>query len=263
MKTLKHNILAFLAIILLFAACKEDEADLYSGDPYFRFPMDENNDNLYVQQHYQNFLYLRDESVMRDTVYLPINAVAARPVTDVRIQLEAFDSDTVSYPSRILAGTVNATAGVQYVPFDSEELDDLMTFHAGQLRDSIGIVILRNADMTERTYRLTFRIISSDGVLAADGADNRAVIYTTERVSYPTNWSLLGYEYGAYGDVKLDFMIRHSGLTWDEETIDMIQQNEFLRRYYLDLFRHELTIENEELGADGPLREADGTYVAF
>ena len=263
MKTLKQNIFAFLAVTLLFAACKEDEADIYTGAPFFRFPMDQNNDNIYAQQHFQNFLYLRDESVMRDTVYIPVTAMATMPINDVRIHLEAFDSDTVSHPERILGGTLNATAGIQYVPFDSEELDELMTFHGGQLRDTIGIVVLRNADMKNVTYRLTFRIATTEGVFAADGADNRVVVYSTERVFYPSNWSQLGNGYGAYGDVKLDFMIRHSDLNWDEADIDMILINETLRVYYADKFKRELVIENNELGANGPLREADGTFVTF
>lgn len=261
MKTLKLNILAVLAIALLFTACQEDEPEIYAGSPFFRFPIEEDGTNIYVQQHYQNFRYYIDEAITRDTIFIPVNAVAAIPQNDVRIHLEAFDSDTLTYPERIQSGAVNANPGVQYVSFDSEELDDLLTFQAGRMRDTIGIVVLREESMKSVTYKLTFRIANSEGAYVADGNENRVVVYTTDRLSQPSNWDKL--QFGTYGDVKLDFMIRHSDLVWDYDDVERITSDEFLRGYYLYKFQQDLIKENEELGDEGPLQEADGTFVNF
>ncbi len=92
-------------------------------------------------------------------------------------------------------------------------------------------------------------------------AENRVVVYLADKVSKPSNWD--AWYFGTYGDVKMDFMIRHSDLVWDKDDLQMVLDDDFLLAYYVYKFQEDLKKENEELGSNGPLREADGTVVSF
>ncbi len=254
----QYILLAILSSILF--SCEEDYPAVYSGDPYLLIESDLISGNIYVQKHYSNFYFLQDESVMRDTVYVALATMAAIPSEDLQIKMEAFDSDTLSYPERIDEGTINAIPGVHYVPFEDPAYDDVV-FHSGRMQDSIPIIVLRDPSLKETTYRITFRLLDSENALAADKRENRAVVYIADKVSKPVNWN--SWYFGTYGDVKMDFMIRHSDLVWDEDDMQMVLDDDFLLSYYVYKFQDDLKKENELLGDDAPLTEADGTVVSF
>ncbi len=256
----KHYLLSIF-VILIFFSCKEDYPDVYSGSPYLKFATDDNGYNIYVQQHYYNFYYNDDKSLTRDTVYVPVDAIAAIPDEDLNVSIQVFDSDDETYSERIDEQTENAVSGTHYLPFDSDEMKNLLVFHKGRMQDTIPVILLNDASLTETTYRLTFRIQDSDNALTADNDENRVVIYISNRISKPSNWD--SYYFGTYGDVKLDFMIRHSDRNWTDDDFDEVLNDSVLLNYYLYKFKNELIKENEELGDEGPLREADGTAVSF
>lgn len=254
-------ILTLILLGSLFAACKEEYPTEYSGDPYLLFPTDENGTNIYVQSHYSNFYYYQDESITRDTVYIPLVTMGAIADEDLIVKMEIFDGDTMSYPERIDEDTKNAIAGVHYVPFDDEEMYENLIFHEGKMQDTIPLIILRDPSLKESTYRITFKLIDSENSIAADQTENRVVVYLADKVSKPSNWD--AWYFGTYGDVKMDFMIRHSDLVWDKDDLQMVLDDDFLLAYYVYKFQEDLKKENEELGSNGPLREADGTVVSF
>ncbi len=258
---MKHQYILLILISGLWASCKQDYPEVYSGEPYLALTQDEDAGNIYVQEHYNNFFYYQDDSQTRDTVYIALSSMAAIADEDLIVKLEAFDSDTVSYPERIDEDTENAVPGVHYIPFEDDEIYSNLVFRSGRMQDTIPLILLRDASLKETTYRLTFRIIDSENALAADTKENRAVVYIADKVSKPSNWD--AWEFGTYGEVKLAFMIRHSDLVWDEDDMEMVLEDEFLLAYYIYTFQEELEIENEALGEDGPLREADGTIVTF
>lgn len=257
---IKYSFL-LLSLCLLLPACEEDQPKVFVGEPYLTFPMDDNGYSIYVQQHYSNFYYLNDQSVLRDTIYVPLVTMGSFSVSDIPVKLEVFDSEDETYPERIDNTSVNAEAGVHYLPFDSDEMGNLLTFRADRLQDSIPVIILRDPSMQDSTFRLTFRLAPMDNAQVADKDENRVVIYLSDRVSRPSNWDY--WYFRDYGDVKLDFMIRHSDLKWDEKDMEMVLGDSFLLSYYLYKFREELIKENEALGDAAPLREKDGTVVAF
>ncbi|WP_321285431.1 DUF4843 domain-containing protein [uncultured Sunxiuqinia sp.] len=261
MKNLKQYIIAICACCLVLSACQKDYPAVFEGKPYVRFQSDENESNIYVQQIYSNFFFHDDESRTRDTVYLSLASVGAIPNKDLKIDFEAFDSDTMSYPERIEENTLMAEAGKHYVSFDSEEMQNLLIFHGDIMQDTVPLIVLRDPSMKNNTYRLTIRLATTEDAQVADPIENRVVIYITDRVSKPSNWSL--WDFGAYGDVKMAFMIRNSDLKWTEEDIDKVLEDSFLYSYYVYKFKELLKKENEALGSAGPLREADGTVVSF
>lgn len=247
------------AFFLLTVACQEDYPEVYNGAPFLTFPTDEHGYNYYVQQHFHNFYYFDDETILRDTAYIPLAAMGTIPPHDIGVKLEVFNSDTLSYPERIDQTTEDAIPGVHYVPFD--EMGDAFTFHAEHMQDTIPIVLLRDASMKHTTYRITFRLTAMDYAAPADPYDHRVVVYIADKISMPSNWD--AWRFGTYGDVKLDFMIRHSDLKWDDDDMTMVLNDSFLLAYYVYKFKNDLIKENEALGDAAPLREADGTVVAF
>ncbi|MCW3787766.1 DUF4843 domain-containing protein [Plebeiibacterium sediminum] len=259
---MKYLIYIFLFCVAL-TSCEEDYPKSYEGLPYIRFSTDEQATSVYVQHQYVNYLYLGDETIVRDTIDIPVEIVGAAPEQDLHLSLEAFDSDDLSYPERIDRNTINAEAGVHYVPFDDAEMSDLLTFHAGRMQDTISVIILRDATLQESTYRLTFKLSDSENSIVADNDENRAVVYMADRLSQPSNWSSLLFTLGNYGFVKHEFMIRHSDLIWNDEDVEMIANDSFLSSYYKYKFMQDLEAENEALGENGPLKEADGSVVTF
>lgn len=248
-----------LTLCFLFPSCKEDEPKVFSGDPFLAFSVDQSN--IYVQQHYSNFYYYDDQSIMQDTIYVPLVTLGSSAPADIAVKIEVFDSEDETYPERIDNTTENAVPGVHYLPFDSEAMVNLLTFHEDHMQDSIPVILLRDESLKETTYHLTFRLAPMDNAYVADNDENRVVIYIADRVSRPSNWD--SWYFGDYGDVKLDFMIRHSDLKWDEEDMQMVLDDSFLLAYYLYKFEEDLAKENEALGDAAPLREKDGTVVAF
>ncbi len=258
---MKYQYLILFIISSLLFSCEEDYPEDYKGKPYLIFEPDVNVGNIYVQKHYNNFYYYQDESITRDTVYIPLSTMAAIADEDLKVSLEAFDSDTLTYPERIDSETINAIPGVHYVPFDDEEVSKNLVFNKGKMQDTIPLIILRDPSLKQATYRLTFRLIDSENSIAADKAENRVVVYISDKVSRPSNWDT--WEFGVYGDVKMDFMIRHSELVWDEDDVERVLDDSFLLAYYIFKFKEDLKKENEALGDNGPLKEADGTVVSF
>ncbi|MFI1772440.1 DUF4843 domain-containing protein [Thalassobellus citreus] len=253
----------FLILIILFAtlSCSEDYPETYQGDAYLGFAIGPEDYRIYVQQYFNNFYYYDDSTVARDTVYVAMNAVGAIPNKDIAVKIKTFDSETRSYPERIDQTTENAVSGVHYVPFESDEMTNLLKFHANKMQDTIPIILLNDASLKETTYRLTFQLDNLENALVTDNDENRVVIYISNRVSKPSNWN--DWEFGIYSDVKIDFMIRHSDLKWNEEDMEMVLNDAFLLSYYKYKFKEDLIKENEALGSDGPLVDANGQAIKF
>lgn len=258
---MKYRFLIILASCLMVMSCNEDYPATFEGDAYLVFPMDDLGYSVYVQQHFNNFYYYGQDGVDRDTIYVPLNAFGSIPKEEIAVRLETFNSDTLSFPERIDSATENAISGVHYVPFESEEMINLLKYKANVMEDSIPIILLRDESLKETTFRLTFRLAEMENAKAADKDENRVVIYIADKISRPSNWDF--WYFGTYGDVKLDFMINHSDLRWTEDDMEMVLNDSFLLAYYVYKFKEDLKKYNEELGADGPLREADGTVVTF
>lgn len=255
---------------LLFAACDEVEVQLYDGIPYVNF-YDENGEYRQCVQTKQSNFYYYDDTKVRDTVWFKLVSIATPPTTDVHVKLEAYTNTVTS----TLQHLDDAEAGVHYVPFDSDEMKELLVFHANQLYDSIPVILLRDASLKEVGRRLTFKVVDSDEIKASDQRENDVVdrifatLYMADCLSQPVSWSTWSFFLGTYGQVKHDFMIRHSGERWDDEFIEANDLDSYttnsLQVYYKYKFRNELETENNERAAQGlaPLQESDGTVVTF
>lgn len=263
MKFYKFIFLIMVASVFGLTSCEQTSISAYEGKPYIAFYDSAQQYRLCVQTYQNNFYYM-PSSVTRDTVWVRLQALGNMPSTDCHIRLRAYHNTTVSS----LQELDDAESGVHFVPFDDPEMQKLLVFHANKLTDSVPVILLRDASLKKVGRRLTLRIESTEEVSAADLRPDSAmdhatvVIYTADCLTQPTKWDMYFF-LGGYGQIKHDFIIRHSGKKWDDNFISSLTSSEQV--YYLYKFRNELTIENEERKKNGlpPLAEEDGTAVTF
>lgn len=263
MKLFKYIFFMMVASVFGLTSCEQTSVAAYDGKPYIAFYDSSRQYRLCVQTYQNNFYYM-PSSVSRDTVWVKLQALGSMPPTDCHIRLRAYHNTTVTTLQKL----DDAKSGVHFVPFDDPEMQKLLVFHANRLTDSVPVILLRDASLKKVGHRLTLRIESTDEATAADlrpdsSVDHATVvIYTADCLTQPTKWDLYFF-LGAYGQVKHDFIIRHSGEKWDDDFISSLSESE--KVYYLYKFRNELTTENEERKKNGqpPLTEEDGTSVSF
>lgn len=267
MKQMKLIISIFLVTIgigLGFTSCEQVSVSPYKGATYVSFYDSAFQYRLCVQTIQDNFYY-KPASVQRDTAWVKLQIFGNVPSKDCHIKIRAYHNNTVS----TLQDLDDAQSGVHFVPFDSEEMQKLLIFHAGKMTDSIPVILLRDPSLKEIGRRLTLRLENSDDILAADQMPDSTVehttvcIYTADCLSQPSTWYNYNFFLGTYGQVKHDFIIRHSGKKWDDDFIKSLTTS--LQTYYLYKFRNELIVENEERKTKGldVLKEKDGTPVTF
>lgn len=256
-------IVILAAISAGFVSCEKVSVEPYHDQPYISFYDSSFQYRLCVQTYQHNFYY--DSSIVkRDTVWIKLQSFGKVPDKDCHIKLRAYHNTTVSTLQKL----DDAVSGVHFVPFDSEEMKRLLVFHAGKMTDTVPVILLRDPSIKEVGRRLTLRLENSDDINVADQMPDSTlehtcvVIYTADCLTQPTKW---GFDFflGTYGQVKHDFMIRHSKETWDDDFIASLTSN--LQIYYLYKFRNELTLENDERKKKGldVLKEKDGTPVTF
>jgi hypothetical protein len=256
-------ILLFGIAVMGLNACDKDSVAIDQGEPYLNFYDATKEYRLCVQTVDNNFYY-EDESRQRDTVWIKLVSVGTKPKQDCHVQLRAYHDNTAS----TLSDVPDAESGKHYVPFDSEEMKKLLVFHANRLLDSIPIILLRDPTLKDEGRRLTLRLENSDIAKAADQRPDSDIehifvtVYTEDCLSQPINWDY-SFCLGSYGQVKHDFMVRHSGKRWDAAFIATLDDN--MKTYYQYKFRNELAAENEERQQQGlsVLREKNGTVVSF
>lgn len=257
-------IFVLAGICLGVTSCERTSVAPYDDISYISFYDSTFQYRLCVQT-YQNNFYYEPESQQRDTVWVKLQLFGPELEKDAPVRIRAYHNITVS----TLQDLEDAQSGVDFVPFDSQEMKNLLIFHAGKKTDSIPVILLRAANLKTVGRRLTLRLENSEALQAADQMPDSTLehttvcIYTADCLSQPTQWSNYYFFLGSYGQVKHDFIVRHSGMKWDDAFIKTLTTS--LQTYYLYKFRNELIIENEERKKNGldVLKEKDGTPVTF
>ncbi len=255
--------LFFLGLTLLLTSCEKEKIETVLSEPYVKFFRDANSIPRSGDQVFHHNFYYSDESVTRDTVWVKLQILAAIPQEDCHISCYAY-VDTTS--TQLEQNTVQAIEGKQFQAFDDPDVQSLMTFHKGNLYDSIPVILLRDASLKNNTYRITMRLQNSTNIIAADKTSDTddlhsfVTIYVSDCLTRPGNWPTF---LGTYGLVKHDFIIRHTGDRWDDAFISTIQSSQ--QTFYQYKFRNELADENVKRAQQGlsPLQEADGREVEF
>ena len=173
--------------------------------------------------------------------------------------------------------TINAEAGVHYVPFDDPEIMALSYVPANATQARLPIVVKRDPSLAtdgDVVLKVTFK----DNGYFQSGykAFSTYTLTISDRLSKPSMWATASLDsyFGAYGQKKHELMIEWSGEAWDDTYIESlftildvgyyvlyIPKDESYIYYLSDWFAERLA---EEEAVNGPIYEDDGvTKVEF
>ena len=249
--------------------CQEDEALLFQDVARVQFTSG-------VEDYPYSFVWL-DKSQESAIVKLPI-LVTGGPVDIERTvkvtQVEEFDV-TYEYDNKgyVIDSTVTpkpnpAVAGVHYVPFNDSEAQALLKVKAGVVKDSLAIILKRDASLTTEKVRLRLRLEASDDLELGESKYLERTIVFSDMLELPSEWysySNAYYYLGNYSVPKHELMIR---VLKKLQSSDSRVDDEWLRKgnadptifvYWRSKFVEELNAfnnnpENIESGI-APLRE--------
>lgn len=203
-----------------------------------------------------------------DTVWLEVTTMGMLSSENRPVQLEQV----------MLGGdTINAEAGVHYVPFDDPEIMALSYVPANATQARLPIVVKRDPSLAtdgDVVLKVTFK----DNGYFQSGykAFSTYTLTISDRLSKPTMWAAASLDYylGVYGQKKHELMIEWSGEAWDDTYIESlftvldfgyavvyIAKDESYLNYLSAWFAERLA---EEEAVSGPIYEEDGvTKVDF
>ena len=229
-----RKLILSLCVALGCVACEETLPAYNTSWCGVQFELDETSLNPEV---YSYSFVGKDEILMKDTVWLTVRPQGVLPEKSSRIKV---------IPRQ-------AEAGVHYVPFDDERLAGLLTLDAGELEARIPVIVLRDQSLRDTTYTLFFRIVDSEDLKAGDEKRCNIELRIADCLSRPSAWDDWFFA-GIWSRVRHEFMIKVTGVDWDNEFIGSLDQN--TRNYYLYVFNRELRKENAERAEQGlpPLR---------
>ena len=249
--------------------CQEDEALLFQDVARVQFTSG-------VEDYPYSFVWL-DKSQESAIVKLPI-LVTGGPADVERTvkvtQVEEFDV-TYEYDNKgyVIDSTVTpkpnpAVAGVHYVPFNDSEAQALLKVNAGVVKDSLAIILKRDASLTTEKVRLRLRLEASDDLELGESKYLERTIVFSDMLEQPSAWynySNAYYYLGNYSVPKHELMIRvlkllqNSDSRVDEEWISKGNSDPTIFVYWRSKFVEELNTfnNNPENIASGvaPLRE--------
>lgn len=249
--------------------CQEDEALLFQDVARVQFTSG-------VEDYPYSFVWL-DRSQESAIVKLPI-LVTGGPVDIERTvkvtQVEEFDV-TYEYDNKgyVIDSTVTpkpnpAVAGVHYVPFNDSEAQALLKVKAGVVKDSLAIILKRDASLTTEKVRLRLRLEASDDLELGESKYLERTIVFSDMLELPSEWysySNAYYYLGNYSVPKHELMIRvlkklqNSDSRVDDEWLRKGNADPTIFVYWRSKFVEELNAfnnnpENIESGI-APLRE--------
>lgn len=197
--------------------CQEDDALLFQDVARVQFTSG-------VEDYPYSFVWL-DKSQEYSVVKLPI-LVTGGP-SDVErtlkvTQVEEFDV-TYEYDNKgyVIDSVVTpkpnpAISGVHYVPFDDSEARALLKFEANVVKDSLAIILKRDASLKTEKVRLRLRLEPSDDLQVGESKYLERTIVFSDMLEQPSGWYYknsytysTAYSYlGNYSVPKHELMIR-------------------------------------------------------
>lgn len=255
MKRYKLYLLLGIALGWLFSGCQEKEIYRYENDPrlyFFKGIIYYPNNTSFIQRDsVKQTFFVKPDSQKRDTVWVDVRTMGfptnyPRPVKLVQSNIGEPDA---------------AIPGVHYVAFDDEELREKMCIEAGNVRQFIPVVLLRDPSLEQAIFRIKMDIAPND--YFAVGMDTLAhfQVTTTAMPDKPSLWnSYWSGFFGDYGTKKMWFLVNYVGLKDFNTRITDRGYLAYLRAKAVEA----LAVYNaDERNPDRPLKEADGNPVKF
>jgi hypothetical protein len=258
--------LPFLGLLLgLFSSCEKD-LEKYDEEQcwlnfnfydYYNDPITSSSrlDDDDLEANY-SFITAGSE-VEEDTCWFEVGTMGKLSDVDRPVKIQ-----------QVLTGENDAQPGVHYLDFNSAAYQSICYIPANQNVARIPIVMLRDASLKKEKVTLRFTIAENDYFKPGVKGFTERVLYFTDMLSKPDNWSTLymDYYFGLYGPVKHQLMIEWSGEAWDEEYLKELSNGDYGYVTYLSTWFSELLEEaNAKRLAQGleVYQEEDGTPVTF
>jgi hypothetical protein len=262
----KYIFISFL-LPALIAGCKRNEYLLFSD--IARIQQADTTEITYT------FVY-EGTSVVRDTVYIPVNTIGGITDKDRPVKLEQLTEYDYTYVRDPVTNQITdtiaterpfkAVPGKHYVPFDDPAITALMVVKANQPSASLPVILLRDPSLKDNTWRLRVQLApNSDFAIGETRFTQRAVVFS-DRLERFYSWrfdngvaSAWG-NFGNYSIRKHQFMIDVLNVQIDENWYQAILQAGAANHYKL-LLKDALAAYNSDpsniASGKAPMRETD------
>lgn len=186
-------------------------------------------------------------AVVRDTVYVRLNTIGGITDQDRQVKLEQVTEYDVTYirdpvTNKITDSTVKekpfkAVAGKHYVGFDDPAMRSMLLIRANKAFDSIPIILLRDAELKNNSYRLRFKVVANDAFAIGETKATQKTLIFSDRLERFVSWLTDSYSSAAYGTLgkysttKHQFMIDVLKVKIDEEWWQAILKAQAAQHY--------------------------------
>lgn len=247
---MKKILYIVLLLSLFIAGCKEDEKLIYHDKARVELVSE---DKKAPADYSYSFVWGSDTRV-RDTVFIPIRVIGGSSNIDRHIMLEQISEYKVTYTydnigkvkdSTVVERTDKAVAGKHYIAFNDESIKPLLTVKAGLVKDSIGIVVLRDASLKKNNVRLRLRIKENENFGIGERRLLERTIIISDKLEMPSNWNYTTKAYlGNYSTPKHKLMLLVVGNKVDDMWVAQVNKSKSFAIYWRGKFIEALELFN-------------------
>lgn len=260
MKRLLYNIHVALVVVVLlncWLACEQDLPLYNDKNAKLNFVYEDKKDSTITY----SFIY--NQGGERDTIWVPVRTMGFLAQDERHYEVE-----------QVSTGQNDAVPGKHYLSFDDEAYQGLRVIRAGEVSDSLPIIVLRDASLATQDVQLKLRFKENANFKLGYPDLSFKVITISDQIVKPNRWgNAMTFIFGKYGTEKHRFMIAHSKVQWDDEYL----KSQGVSNYYIGLevqsvframaskFTRELRKVNAARAEQGlaPLAESTGESVSF
>jgi hypothetical protein len=263
---IKYCCISFI-LLALAAGCKRNEYLLFSD--IARIQQEDTTEMTYT------FVY-EGPSVVRDTVYIPVNTIGGITDKDRPVKLEQITEYDYTYVRDPVTNQITdtiaterpfkAVAGKHYVAFDDPSIASLMVIKANQPSGSLPIILLRDPSLKDNTWRLRVQLAANSEFAQGETRFTQRTIVFSDRLERFYSWRFdngVAPAWGIFGNYSIrkhQFMIDVLDVQVDEKWYQAIFAAGATNHYKL-LMKDALAAYNSDpaniASGKAPMRETD------
>ncbi len=228
-----------MLLCLGLAACQEEEGLLFNDKARVQLRPDASG----TFGDYSYSFVWSPASTTRDVVYLPIRVMGGPADVDRHVMIEQVSEYDITYTkdhwgyvtdSVVTERTDKAVAGKHYVPFNSPEYEQLLTIPAGEVSSQIGIIVLRDASLSNEKVRLRIRLKPTEDFELGESKYLERTITISDMLEQPSNWvsRYMNSYFGTYSKTKHRLMMEVVDGKVDEDWVNEAYNSVSFRYYW-------------------------------
>lgn len=262
---MKKTLFCTALVAIVMAGCSEDQGLVYNDKARIQFVSQDAN----PPQDYPYSFVWQSDATQADTVYIPVRIIGGPASQERHVALEQVDEYIINYSydrlghdtDSVIETVANkAKAGVHYVPFDDPSARDLLKVKAGAVRDSIGIIVKRSADLKNGSVRLALRLVENDDFGMGELKFQQRTITISDLLEKPATWNrTTDYYLGTYSEAKHRLMMQVVGDKVDDAWVESCNSSKAFMLYWRTKFIEALEAYNTDPAnittGKAPLRE--------